>query len=415
MIKNASIITIGDELLIGQVVDTNSAWIASQLTALGITLQRRIAVADDATAIRAALDEELPRNELLILTGGLGPTADDITKPVLANYFDSVMVVDEKVLAHVEGIFARYNRPMLDINLRQAEVPDKCTVLFNAKGTAPGMWFERDEKVVVSLPGVPFEMMHLMETQVLPRLQGRLSNDCILHRNIITAGEGESFIADRIKDIETALPPQLHLAYLPQAGMVRLRLTGHSSDAVHLAEDIRHWSDQIAERISNIIVSREDIPMEQILGNALLKKSLRLGLAESCTGGYIAHRITQIEGASRYFQGSIVCYQNAVKETQLSVQKSTIETHDVVSEAVACEMAEGARKALASDIGFGITGLLSGEAHGTIPVGTVCMAAAREGHTVSRSFRFYHDRHRNKELATNHALLFLIRFIEALN
>lgn len=412
MIKYATIITIGDELLIGQTVDTNSTWMAAQLGALGIEMRRRIAVADSKEAIRTALDEELPRNDLLLITGGLGPTADDITKPVLCEYFGGKLVMNPEVLAHVEGIFARNKRPMLDTNRRQAEVPDCCDVLFNERGTAPGMWFEKEGKYVVSLPGVPFEMMHLMEARVLPRLHQLATTDAIVHRAIITAGEGESFVAERIKDLEAALPAHIHLAYLPQPGMVRLRLTGHGPDELQLIKEVELRRDEIAARIENIVMSFDDLPLEHILGKVLATKGLMLGLAESCTGGYIAHRMTQIMGSAQYFMGSIVCYQESVKEAQLGVKRSTIERHCVVSEEVAIEMAEGARRTLKSDIGFGITGLLSGSPQDRVPVGTVCMAAAREGTTVSKTFHFHQDRLRNKELAATHALFFIWKFVQ---
>ncbi|MBS1630667.1 MAG: CinA family nicotinamide mononucleotide deamidase-related protein [Bacteroidetes bacterium] len=411
MIQKATIITIGDELLIGQVIDTNSAWMATHLNQLCIEISRRIAIADDAAAIQAALDEELPRNDLLLLTGGLGPTADDITKPVLAEYFGGKMVENEVVLAHVKEIFNRNNRPMLETNLHQAWVPESCEVLFNKRGTAPGMWFSKEGKVVVSMPGVPYEMMYLMEAEVLPRLQQLGSDGHIAYRNIITAGEGESFVAERIKDLETALPKHIHLAYLPQSGMLRLRLSGKARDAKKLSEELNQAQAAFAQRLENICLSLEDEPLESILGKALVEKKWMLGLAESCTGGYIAHRITQIAGASKYFSGSIVCYQNEVKQKQLGVQAESIQQYDVVSEAVAMEMAEGARKALGSDIGFGITGMLSGHTDRS-PQGKVCMAVCREGKQCSKSFQFYQDRIRNKELAANHALVLIWKFIK---
>jgi nicotinamide-nucleotide amidase len=284
-------------------------------------------------------------------------------------------------------------------------------VLFNERGTAPGMWFEQDGRIVIAMPGVPFEMMQLMEAEVLPRLHQRATTDAIVHRAIITAGEGESFVAERIKDLEAALPAHIRLAYLPQPGMVRLRLTGRGPDELRLISEVELRRDELAARLEDIAVSLEDLPLEHILGKALAGKGLMLGLAESCTGGYIAHRITQIMGSAQYFMGSIVCYQESVKEQQLGVKRSTIEQYCVVSEEVAIEMAEGARKALSSDIGFGITGLLSGSTEDRVPVGTVCMAAMREGKRASKTFRFHQDRLRNKELATAHALFFIWKFI----
>ncbi len=411
MHQQATIITIGDELLIGQTIDTNSAWMAQQLNALGIDVRRRIAVGDSREAIIGALDEELPRNDLIFLTGGLGPTADDITKPLLAEYFGGKLVMNEDVLAHVKDIFTKRKRAMLDRNLKQAEVPDVCTVLFNKMGTAPGMWFEKEGKIVVSLPGVPYEMIHIMEEEVLPRLRITATTDAIVHRSIITAGEGESFIVEQITDLEDTLPPHIKLAYLPNAGMVRLRLTGHGPDEMRLIKEVEMRRDEIAARLEKIVVDLEDVPLEQILGKALAGQSLMLGLAESCTGGYIAHRITQIMGSAQYFMGSIVCYQESVKEEILGVKRRTIEHHCVVSEDVAKEMAEGARKALNADIGFGVTGLLSGSGENRVPVGTVCMACAKDGKTVSKTFHFHMDRLRNKELAVTNALLFIWKFV----
>ena len=407
----ATIITIGDELLIGQTIDTNSAWMAQQLNALGIDICRRIAVGDTKAAIIAALDEEIPRNDLLLLTGGLGPTADDITKPLLVEYFGGKLVVNEQVLAHVKDIFSRRNRPMLERNLKQAEVPDACTVLFNRMGTAPGMWFERGGKIIVSMPGVPFEMISIMEDEVLPRLRTIATTDAIVHRSIVTAGEGESFIAEQIQDLEEVLPAHIRLAYLPHAGMVRLRLTGHGPDELRLIREVEMRRDELATRLEPIIVGLEDLPMEHILGKVLAGKGLMLGLAESCTGGYIAHRITQIMGSAQYFSGSIVCYQESVKEEILGVRKKTIEKYGVVSEEVALKMAEGACKAMHSDIGFGITGLLSGSDDDQVSVGTVCMAASGNGRSASRTFHFHMDRLRNKELAVTNALLFIWKFV----
>ncbi len=408
----ATIITIGDELLIGQTIDTNSAWIAQQLNGFGIDILRRVAVGDTREAILNSLDEELKRNDLLIITGGLGPTADDLTKPLLAEYFGGKLVVNKEVLEHVKSIFTRRKRPFLEVNLKQAEVPDVCTVLPNAMGTAPGMWFEQDGKVIIALPGVPFEMIGIMENEALPKLRKRFTSDAITHRSIVTAGEGESFIADQIKDLEAVLPAHIKLAYLPSYGMVRLRLTGHGVDELQLIKEVEMRRDEIANRIEPIVVGLEDLPLEHILGKALVSKGLTLGLAESCTGGFIAHRITQIMGSAQYFNGCIVCYQEDVKEDLLHVKRRTIEKHSVVSEEVAVEMAAGARKVLSSDIGFGITGWLSGSAEDRVKVGTVCIAIVTKEETYSKTFQFHMDRVRNKELAVNMSLLALWKFAE---
>lgn len=410
MSTTASIITIGDELLIGQTIDTNSAWIGQRLNALGLDLARRVAVGDDKDAIWQALDEELEKAAIVIITGGLGPTADDITKPLLAAYFGCGMHTDEAVLAHVKGIFDGLGRPMLERNLKQAEVPTACEVLFNKRGTAPGMWFEKEGSVIVSLPGVPHEMAGLMEDEVLPRLKARFSGSAIQHSSIITAGEGESFIAEKISDIETALPPHIRLAYLPGARLVKLRLTGHGNDAEQLAQELRHHTGLLAERLSDIVIATEDIPLEAILLRWFTSNQQTLALAESCTGGSIASHLTDVEGASGYFKGSVVCYDQSVKE-RLGVSRETIDTFGIVSEETAREMAEGTRLKLRADVGLGITGFLGPTAEGNVPVGTICIAVANAQQTAAQTFRFRYDRMRNKEVAVSVAMQMLLRFV----
>lgn len=411
-LTQAYIITIGDELLIGQTIDTNSAWIAQQLNAMGIDVQRRVAVADQRDAIINALDEALAVADIVLVTGGLGPTADDITKPLLCEYFGGKMVVDERVLAHVKDIFSRRNRPFLERNMKQAEVPDVCTVLFNRMGTAPGMWFEKNGRVVVSMPGVPFEMEAIMEDEVLPRFRERYLHGAIVHRTTITAGEGESFIAEQVQDLETALPPHIHLAYLPKPGMVKLRLTGHGADEAALIREVEQQQKLFAERLQKIVVSLHDLPLEKILANALLERGLYAGLAESCTGGYIAHKLTDIPGATGFFGGSIVCYQVSVKESMAGVPPGLIAQYGVVSSEVAAAMAQGARNMLKTDIGFGVTGVLSPSADYTVPAGTVWMAVADKDRVVTKEFRFHYDRIRNKEMAAQSGLLMMLRFLE---
>ncbi len=384
----ASIITIGDELLIGQVIDTNSAWIAKHLNELGIDVLRRVAVGDDRNAILKALDGEMAIASLVLITGGLGPTADDITKPLLNEYFGGKMQVNEQVLEHLKSIFTKRHRPFLERNLKQAEVPDNCIILFNRMGTAPGMWFDKDDKVVIAMPGVPFEMISIME-EVLPKLRQRFFSDALIHRSIITAGEGESYIAEKIKDLEEALPAHIKLAYLPGAGMVRLRLTGRGADAAQLTKELQLRQQEIADRIENIVVSLEDVPLEQVLGKWFTAKGKTLGLAESCTGGNVAHHITQVMGAAHYFNGSIVCYQNEIKEKILGVKNETLEKHGAISEQTVMEMAQGARKLLNVDYAYAVTGLLSpGGESDHVPVGTVWMAVADKGHYKNKGISF---------------------------
>lgn len=408
----ASIITIGDELLIGQTIDTNSAWMAQQLNALGIAVQRRVAVGDSRDAIVDALDEEITNADIVLITGGLGPTADDITKPLLCEYFGGKLVIDEKVLSHVKDIFARRNRPFLERNLKQAEVPDVCTVLFNRVGTAPGMMFRSGDKVIVAMPGVPFEMMAIMEDEVLPYLKANTVSDVFIHRSVVTAGEGESFIAERIIDLEAALPLHIRLAYLPTFGVVKLRLSGTGNDEPTLIAELERHQQAIAARLENIVVALEDEPLEVLVGRTLLERNLTISLAESCTGGNIGHLITQVEGSSRYFIGSIVCYQNQVKENVLGVPAATIDQYGVYSEDVAIAMAAGARNVLRSDYSLSVTGLLSADdADNRVPVGTVWMAVSDGKRTVSKDFRFFYDRKRNKEMAVQAGLLMIWKFL----
>jgi len=409
----AAIITIGDELLIGQTIDTNSAWIAQRLNMLGIDVIRRVAVGDNRQDILASLDEELARTSLVIITGGLGPTADDITKPLLNEYFSGKMVVNRRVEEHLFDIFSKRNRPILERNLKQAEVPDTCTVLFNRMGTAPGMWFEKNDKVVVSLPGVPFEMVAIMEDEVLPRLGKRFLSDVLMHRSIITAGEGESFIAENIKDLEDALPGHIKLAYLPGAGMVKLRLTGRGQNARQIDSELLQHQEEIAKRLEKNVIALEDMTIEQMLGKWFTQEHLSLGLAESCTGGNIAHHITQVMGATNYFKGSLVCYQNEIKEKVLGVKKETLEKYGAISEETVTEMVLGARNVLASDITFAVTGLLSPLDNATVPVGCVWMAVADKSRLKTREFRFHYDRERNKEMATAMGMLMIWKFIHS--
>lgn len=407
----ASIITIGDELLIGQTIDTNSAWIARELNLLGIDVVRRVAVGDNRKSIISSLDEELSLASLVIITGGLGPTADDITKPLLNEYFGGKLVIDERVLDHIKDIFSRRNRPFLDRNMKQAEVPDTCTVLFNKMGTAPGMWFEKNGKVVISLPGVPFEMVAIMEDEALPRIAAAFSSDALLHYTIVTAGEGESFIAEKLQDLESALPGHISLAYLPGFGIVKLRLTGRGANAPALAREIEYHRDLIVARLSNIVVCLEDIPMEQVLGRWFTGHSATIGLAESCTGGNIGHHITQVPGATNYFRGSLVCYQNEVKEKLLGVSHHTIERFGAVSEEVVLEMVHGAMSVLQPDVAFAITGLLSAVDNATVPVGRVWMAVADKNRVKSKEYNFRYDRERNKEMATAFGMLMIWKFV----
>lgn len=407
------IITIGDELLIGQTIDTNAAWIAKQLNAQGINVLRRYTVADEKSEILNALELAIKDADLILLTGGLGPTADDITKPALNEYFGGSMVVNETVLQHIKQIFAKRNKPFLDKNRKQAEVPDVAQILFNSMGTAPGMWFEKDDTIIISMPGVPFEMQDILQAEALPRIAERLKGAEIFHRTIITVGVGESFIAEKISDIEAALPAEIHLAYLPSPGLVKLRLTSSGTNREELTRAVLVRSKLIEDRLGDIVAAVEDIELEEILVRLLKEHRMTLGLAESCTGGYIAHRITNVAGSSEVLKGSIVSYSNKVKETILGVTQDTLQTVGAVSEETVLQMAKQAREVLDVDIALSVSGILGpGGATTEKPVGLVWMAVATANETFARSFNFHYDRVRNKEMAA-HAAMNLVR--EVLN
>ena len=405
----ASIITIGDELLIGQVIDTNSAWIAGELNQIGILLKHRIAVGDQAGDIRAALDAESKRASIVILTGGLGPTADDITKPVLCEYFGGKMVTHEPTLRHIEMIFQQVlKRPMIERNIRQADVPDVCTVLHNERGTAPGMLFKKDDVWYVSLPGVPHEMKWLMKEMVLPLLQEHFDTGVVLHRTLLTAGVGESFLAEMIADIENNLPAHIKLAYLPNYGMVRLRLSGWGTEKETLEQEILHHFSVLKERVADHLITDEDIPLEKAVGQLLKRNNATVTTAESCTGGYIAHLLTSHAGSSAYYKGSIICYDNQIKTKLLGVTASSLQEHGAVSASTVEQMAAAARLLMEADYAIAVSGIMGPDgATAEKPVGLVWMAVASAKGVKSQEMRFRFDRKRNIELTAAHTLRLL--------
>ena len=402
----ASIITIGDELLIGQVIDTNSAWMAQELNKIGIPVKHRIAVGDTWDDIWNALDEESKHASIILITGGLGPTSDDITKPLLCKYFGGKLITDEKTLAHVKDIFINIlKRPMLDVNIKQAEVPDVCTVLRNDKGTAPGMLFEKNGKLFISLPGVPHEMKWIMSNVVLPMLPSKFKTTNIAHRTLLTAGIGESFLADLVKNEEAALPPFIKLAYLPNSGMVRLRLTASGDDKEQLTTALNSHFASFKERVREYLVIDEDLPIEAVVAKLLKQTKTTVSTAESCTGGYIAHLITTMPGASTYFKGSVVSYDNSIKSKVLHVTKNTLETVGAVSEETVRIMAESVREIMETDYSIAVSGIM-GPDGGTRekPVGMVWIAVAKKGATITKRFDFRHSRERNIQLTAINAL-----------
>ncbi len=412
---SASIITIGDELLIGQVIDTNSAWMAQELNKTGIWVKRRVAVGDSWNEIWQALDEESRHADIILITGGLGPTADDITKPLLCEYFGGKLVVDEEVLAHVKYLFEKVFKrtpPFLDRNLKQAEVPDVCTVLHNARGTAPGMWFEKEGKVYVSMPGVPHEMKGIMTDLVLPRLQAHFTMAAIVSRTLLTFGIGESFLAERIKDFEEALPAHIKLAYLPNYGMVRLRLTGTGDVKETIEPEVQAQFETLVKQLPDVLVTDKDEPMETVIAQLLLAKNKTMATAESCTGGYIAHRITAHAGSSAYFKGSIVSYANEVKESLLAVPHGYFETVGAVSEDVVTGMVKGVLQQIKADYAIAVSGIMGpGGATPEKPVGMVWVAVGSKEKITAQLFNFRFDRARNIEITTMNALNLLRKFI----
>ncbi len=406
---NASIITIGDELLIGQTIDTNSAWMAQQLNKIGVWVKRRVAVGDVFDEIWNALDEEGKTSDIVFITGGLGPTADDITKPLLCSYFGGKMVINEDALQNVKIIFSKYlNRPLLDVNLKQAEVPDVCTVILNKRGTAPGMWFQKNNAIFISMPGVPHEMKGMMTDYIIPRLPTLYNLPAVVHRTLLTAGIGESFLAERIKEFEAALPAHIKLAYLPNYGMVRLRLTGTGENETIIAKQVDDLFNILQNEVQDVMVINDDKMMQEAIGQIFISKGKTLATAESCTGGYIAHLLTSVPGSSAYFIGSVVSYANQVKHEVLGVKAETLENYGAVSEQTVIEMAQGVRQLMKTDYAIAVSGIMGPDGGSEEkPTGTVWVAVAAPLETVTKKFHFRFDRIRNIDLTATNALNFL--------
>ena len=410
----ASIITIGDELLIGQTIDTNSAWMAQQLNNMGIWVQRRVAVGDTKPAIVEALDAEGAAADIILITGGLGPTADDITKPTLTEYFGGKLVVHEPTLQRLMQFFESRGLPVLQRNVDQALVPDVSTVLFNSWGLAPGMWFEKNGKVYVSMPGVPHEMKGIMEHHVLPRLQEQFQTKAVIHQTLLTSGMGESFIAERLLNFEANLPPHIKLAYLPSYGLLKLRLTALGEDKVSTAAELKLHFQEMQTLLADITVADEDIPMGEVLGRILLANGKTVGTAESCTGGYIAHNITAIPGSSAYFKGSVVTYANEMKTKLLGVKEQTLAADGAVSEATVREMVAGALQLLETDYAIAVSGIMGPDGGSPEkPVGTVWIAVGSAEKIVAVKHRLLYDRERNIHMTAVYAMNELRKMLNA--
>lgn len=409
----AEIITIGDEILIGQIVDTNSAWMAQKLNDAGIRVKQITSVSDDKDHILQALELASTRVSLIIMTGGLGPTKDDITKKTLAEYFDTGLRCDEASLENVKRIFEKYNRPMLDVNLRQADVLENCVTLQNKNGTAPGMWIEHEDKIYVSLPGVPFEMMYLIEEEVIPKIISAFKLPVICHHTILTAGLGESLLAEQIADIEDSLPPHIKLAYLPKLGIVRLRLSGYAENKQVLDEEIHRIAKTIVTRLGDYVIAEVDLSLEKSVLDYMKERKLTLSVAESCTGGALSHLITQNAGSSAVFLGGAISYSNSLKQIMLGVLPVTLQNFGAVSEETVKEMAKGALTFYSSDYSIAISGI-AGPDGGTPdkPVGTVWIAVANAKRIISRKYQFGSRRIQNIDRSVISALTMLFKLLK---
>ncbi len=409
----ATIITIGDEILIGQTIDTNSAWMGEKLNSIGVKIYEILSISDNKEHILKAVDKALEDSEVVLVTGGLGPTKDDITKKTLAEYFDTEMVLHEGIMADLEAYFAKRKRPLLDSVKSMAYLPAACEVIRNQKGTAAAMWFEKEGKVLVSMPGVPYEMKDFMERIVLPRIQQQFQTPIIIHQTTLCAGIGESMVANMIQEVENNLPPHIKLAYLPSLGILRLRLSASGRDTEALEEEVSKYTRQIKEIMhpKYAFGSGED-RLEATIGDLLKERKATLSTAESCTGGLIAHKLTSVSGSSAYYQGGAVTYSNELKMKVLGVKESTLEEHGAVSEATVREMAEGAIREFNSDYSIAVSGI-AGPTGGTLekPVGTVWIAVASREKTVTRHYSFTPTRSINVGISTTMGMALLRRLM----
>lgn len=412
----AELIIIGDELLIGQILDTNSNWICKELNEIGVQVKNISTISDDREEIINALTLACSRSQVILMTGGLGPTKDDVTKLALSDYFHSELVFDDKVLTHVKGIFAKYNRPMPPENLKQAEVLKIAEVLFNKTGTAPGMWIKHHESYVGIMPGVPSEMKYLMEYEVLPRIKKLPGRKELIHSHILTAGLGESFLAARIAYIEDRLPHYIKLAYLPAPVQVRLRLSAEGNNHEQLKSELDLFTLEIKNELKEFYINNSNQTLEETLLNEMKNLNLSLAMAESCTGGYVSHLITKIPGSSKVFWGTVVSYDNSVKINSLGVKPETISSFGAVSEQTAIEMAEGVKMRLGSNYSIAITGI-AGPDGGSIdkPVGTVWVAIAGSKKTYTFQYSFQNDRNGIIIRAASNALYQLIQLVRKEN
>lgn len=409
---NAKIITVGDELLIGQVIDTNSAWIGEQMNLQGIKIVEIQSIQDDANAIKSALAESIPKVDLILMTGGLGPTKDDITKKTIADFLGDHMVFHQETYDRIIRLFEKLKRTPTSDHREQCYMPSTATILKNKMGTAPGMWFEKDGTIIVSMPGVPYEMKYLIEQEVLPRLQPMLGDISILHSTIRTVGEGESRLAAQIEDIIAQFPANMKIAYLPSLGMVRIRLTITGQDAPYLNKQLTHFTNIISDRIKPFVYGYDKQSLQEAILELAVKHQKTVATAESCTGGLISHKLTSVPGSSAYFMGSIVAYSNELKKNILKVSDQTLHNHGAVSKETVIEMVEGTLNCVHSDIAVAVSGI-AGPSGGTDtkPVGTIWIACGDKENIETVHLELSKDRMRNIEYTSTVAINMIRKFL----
>lgn len=408
----ATILTIGDEILIGQIIDTNAAWMSQQLTLLGVAVVERVTVSDDHRPIVDAIRYCLSQSDIVLMTGGLGPTKDDITKVAIADYLGVGMQFHEEVFDRIKEIFAPRNIPLTEAHRNQCYLPEKVEVLNNSMGTAPGMLWQNEGKQIVSMPGVPYEMKAIMTEQLLPRLSKRSDRKVILHKTIMTAGMGESSIADKIEDIVDSFDQEVSIAYLPGLAQVRLRITSKGDNELLLQNKLDDAVEKISARLGDLVYGYDEIALQEALQKICIQNGLTVGTAESCTGGHLSHLMTSIPGSSAYYKGSAITYSNTLKSKLLGVKTETLNTFGAVSEQVVKEMVKGALTLLDVDVAVALSGV-AGPSGGTKekPVGTVCIAVGSDGVIETRTILASKDRSKNIAYASSQALNMLRKYV----
>jgi nicotinamide-nucleotide amidase len=389
----AEIITIGDELLIGQTIDTNSAWIGAELSRIGFEVTQITSISDKKDQIIKTLKGKVGNSDVVLITGGLGPTSDDITKQTLCEFFETRLVFNKEVFKGLEKMMLRWNFPMNENNRRQAEVPESCKVLTNAKGTAPGMWFERGDTIFISMPGVPNEMQYIMTEHVIPELEKRFTRQQIIHRNIMTYGTSEARLAEILTDFEAGIPANIKLAYLPSSGVTKLRLTGIGEKNTNLSDAIENQVRRLYKIIPEYIYGENEESLEMVIGKLLINKGQSVCFAESCTGGEISHLITSVPGSSKYFKGSVIAYDNTVKTQLLGVPEEIIAKYGAVSRETVEMMAVGARKKFITDFAVATSGIAGPDGGSPEkPVGTIWIGISMRDKTSAEKYTFGNDR-----------------------